>query len=309
MSSVLGWLTAPAERSSRERAIGLGFLRILAGALWLYNVVWKVPPDFGRESGRQLYGYVQGAVDDPLLPPYSWLLEQVVLPYFTFFGWAVLVVESMLAAFLLTGAYTRIWALVGVGQGIAIGLSVIAAPGEWPWGYYLLIGVHVVLFATAAGAYGGIDGVRASADPEAPWRALRMTSVVVFVAGAAALVVAFTDDLLAGVGPGIRSGELELSLGRYNVIGALLLTALGLLVLLAVRRHAPILGFVAAAVAAVATVMTWAQLSSGEVLLGGDGTSAAVFLTVAVAAGILSALTRTTQPAAAAPNTVSKEAA
>lgn len=86
------------------------------GLLWLYNVVWKLPPEFGRDTGGQLYGYVQGAVDDPFFPPYSWVLEQLVLPNFGFFGWVVLVVESLLAAFLIAGAFTRLWALVGAGR-------------------------------------------------------------------------------------------------------------------------------------------------------------------------------------------------
>jgi len=36
-------------------------------------------------------------------------------------------------------------------------------PGEWPWAYYMLLGIHVVLFLTGAGLTWGTDGVRGSA--------------------------------------------------------------------------------------------------------------------------------------------------
>jgi hypothetical protein len=293
---IVGWLLSPTEPSERGRRIALGGLRILAGALWLYNVVWKLPPEFGRDTGRQLFGYVQGAVDEPFLPPYSWLLEHLVLPNFTFFGWGVLLVESLLAAFLLTGLYTRLWALVGAGQALAIGLSVVTAPGEWPWGYYMLLGIHLVLFATAAGAYGGVDGVRARGGREAAWRGLTVAGVVTTVVGALSLPFVLTGDLLAGSGSGFRSGELEVSLGRYNLLGALLLIGLGVLVAAAGRQRSRPLALAAGGTALVATLSVWIQLGSGDVALGGDGTAAAAYLTVAVAALGLATLTAGAQP-------------
>jgi hypothetical protein len=292
VARLIGWLTSPVESSRRSQGVGLAVLRLLVGLLWLYNVGWKRPPDFGRDNEGQLYRYVQGAVDDPLLAPYSWLLEQVVLPNFTLFGWGVLIVESLLAAFLLTGAYTRLFALVGVAQGLAIGLSVIGTPGEWPWGYYMLIGIHVALFATAAGQYAGVDGARASADPGAPWRGLRVLGLVAAAVGAASLVLALTEDLSASPGPGFRAVDLEVTLGLYNALGAALLLLLGILLVVAAGGRSPGLGLAVGAVAAIATVSIWLQLAGDDVLLGGDGTTAAAFLTVAVGALTLSQIGR-----------------
>ena len=34
-----------------------------AGLLWLYNVAWKLPPDFGRDREGLLYGYVVDAIE------------------------------------------------------------------------------------------------------------------------------------------------------------------------------------------------------------------------------------------------------
>jgi thiosulfate dehydrogenase [quinone] large subunit len=88
----------------------------------------------------------------------------------TLFGWVTLLVEAGLGAFLLVGLATRLWALIGVAQSVAIALSVLNAPHEWPWAYYLMILIHLVFFATAAGRAYGVDGVlrpswQASSNP------------------------------------------------------------------------------------------------------------------------------------------------
>lgn len=72
---------------------------------------------------------------------------------------AVVLVEAALGGFLLIGLLTRLWALVGIGQTVAITLSVLNAPNEWHWSYVLMLLAHVALFATAAGRFVGLDGV------------------------------------------------------------------------------------------------------------------------------------------------------
>lgn len=134
-------------------------VRIAAGLLWLTNAGWKIPPDFGKDSGRGLYRFTTEAIDHPVLGPFSWIVEHLVLPNFTVFGWIVLLTEASLGAFLLLGLGTRFWALVGVAQSVAIGLSVALAPNEWPWSYYLMVAIHAALFATAAGRTWGLDGL------------------------------------------------------------------------------------------------------------------------------------------------------
>jgi thiosulfate dehydrogenase (quinone) large subunit len=60
---------------------------------------------------------------------------------------------------LVIGLATRFWALIGIAQTVVIALSVLNAPHEWYWSYLLMLLVHVALFATAAGRYGGLDGL------------------------------------------------------------------------------------------------------------------------------------------------------
>lgn len=151
---------ADALMESRLNRALIAILRIGVALLWIQNVSWKDPPTFGETTPPSgLYQFTSFAVEHPVFPPYSWLVEHVVLPNFAFFGWTVLLVESALGAFLLIGLATRMWALVGIAQTVAITLSVLYAPHEWVWSYLLMLLAHVALFATAAGRYAGLDGV------------------------------------------------------------------------------------------------------------------------------------------------------
>lgn len=146
--------TGRADRSA------LAVVRVGVALLWIQNAGWKVPPRFGEgPSPEGLYTFTRFAVEYPVLPPYAWLVEHVVLPNFTFFGWGVLLAEASLGAFLLVGLATRLWALVGLGQTVAITLSVLNAPHEWHWSFLLMVLAHLALFATAAGRFAGIDGL------------------------------------------------------------------------------------------------------------------------------------------------------
>ncbi|HRC41865.1 TQO small subunit DoxD [Nostocoides sp.] len=137
----------------------LALLRVSLALMWIQNVFWKVPPDFGLARKADLYQYVNHAVEHPVLAPYAWIVEHVVLPNFVAFGWLTLLSEAALGAFLLVGLATRLWALVGVGQSVAIALSVLLTPGEWHWSYYLMVVGHLAVYATAAGRYYGVDAV------------------------------------------------------------------------------------------------------------------------------------------------------
>lgn len=138
---------------------GIFVLRVGVALLWIQNVAWKIPPDFGERENTGLYLFTHWAVDYPVFPPFTWFVEQAVLPAFPLFGWMTLLVEAGLGAFLLIGLATRFWAVVGVVQSLAITLSVLNAPNEWHWAYYLMILAHIALFATAAGRAYGVDAV------------------------------------------------------------------------------------------------------------------------------------------------------
>ena len=140
--------------SSRADRWLVAAFRVGVALLWIENSGWKRPPEFAS-----LRRYTTYAVEHPVLAPFTWVVERVVLPNFAFFGWMTLLLEASLGAFLLIGLATRFWALVGLGQTVAITLSVLNAPHEWEWSFYLMALAHVALFATAAGRSLGLDGV------------------------------------------------------------------------------------------------------------------------------------------------------
>lgn len=143
----------------RGTRIALALVRIAVGLLWIQSAGWKTPPDFGEDGGSGLFRYTTYAVDYPVFPPFSWLIENVVLPNFTIFGYLTLVAEASLGAFLLVGLATRFWALIGIAQTLAITLSVLNGPAEFPWTYYLMFAAHIIILTTAAGRTAGMDGV------------------------------------------------------------------------------------------------------------------------------------------------------
>ncbi len=128
-----------------------GTLRWAAGLLWLVNVGWKVPPDFGRSSGgcAQLCRYIQYGADYPVLPGSGWVFEHLISPNLGAFGWMTLLIESTLAVLLISGRYVRFAAVLGIGQSLAIGLSAANAPDEWYWSYLLMMALHLAVLATA----------------------------------------------------------------------------------------------------------------------------------------------------------------
>jgi len=138
----------------RNTRLVVAGLRIAVALLWIQNVDWKMPPDFTR-----LLRFTRYAVEYPVVPPFSWIVEHVVLANFTLFGYVTLLTEFSLGAFLLAGLFTRLWAAIGILQTLAITMSVLNAPHEWHWSYYLIIAAHVVLIATAGGRVAGLDGL------------------------------------------------------------------------------------------------------------------------------------------------------
>ena len=290
--SALTWLRSPAVEHGRAGDIGLLVLRVTLGLMWFYNVAWKRAPDFGREAGNGLYRYTAYAVEYPVLPPYSWLVENVVLPGLVPFGYGVILAETTAAVLLLTGRWVRIGALVGLAQSVAIGLSVMYAPEEWPWSYWLMAAGHVAVLLAASARAGSLDAARA--EGRMPVRLATVFAAVAAVAGLYSVVRSF-DDPLAARGPGLRDSGVSLSLGEYNLLGGLVLLVLAGLVL-AAARGSRAAGLAGAALGVLAALSLHAQLGFTDPLLGGTPSSAAGYLCLALVAVTLSQTRRTSTP-------------
>ena len=281
----LGWALDPTPADNpRAQSIAVTVLRILLGLMWLYNVSWKRAPHFGEDTGKGLYKFTTYAVDYPVLAPYAWVTDNLILPVFPVFGWVVLIAETALAVMLLTGTYVRLAALIGLAQSLAIGLSVAYAPHEWPWSYFLMVGAHLVLVFAAAGRVLGTDGVRAGTTSA---RTLGQVWAAVAVVTGVISLVRSLDEPFAARGPTLGDSDPSLSLGAYNLVGSLVIIAVGVLLVVGVRSTMPRVLQAAAALGALAGLSLHAQLGFTDPVLGGNPTSAGVYFSLALVALLL----------------------
>ncbi|MGL6278156.1 MAG: DoxX family membrane protein [Gaiella sp.] len=131
--------------------------RIVLGVLWLANLLWKLPPDFGKDEPEGLLYNFELAADHALGAPLRWLASDVFIPHFTLFGWLLFLVELAIGLSLLLGLWTRLGALLGVVQAVVITLLVVRAPDEWVWTYVLLVVLSLVVALTPSGARLSLD--------------------------------------------------------------------------------------------------------------------------------------------------------
>jgi uncharacterized membrane protein YphA (DoxX/SURF4 family) len=127
------------------------------GVLWLSNLSWKLPPGFGRHDPRGLMYSFQQAEHHAISEPLRRLVADTVIPHFTLFGWIVFVIELVAGVLLLLGWHTRVGALVGLAQSIAITVLTIRAPNEWAWGYALFVAVSLMLALVPSNARLSLD--------------------------------------------------------------------------------------------------------------------------------------------------------
>jgi thiosulfate dehydrogenase [quinone] large subunit len=233
-----------------QRAQGavLGAGRIIVGLMWLANLHWKVPPDFGQDSGGGLFKYSASVSRHSPFAPFTWVTEQIILPNFAFFGWVTLIAETIVAALLLIGYQTKLAALTGAALAVPILLSVIYydRADEWSWSYLLMIAAHLLIYASGAGRAIGLDGVLGGGRARLV-AAQRVLGAVLAGLGLAGLYVARSMDFagrrvaLLGSDAGFvnDAGDLtrrwELKFLWFNPSLALMTIALGVAVLAGIR--------------------------------------------------------------------------
>ena len=126
----------------------LAGLRLLAGIIWLANLTWKLPPNFGRDDPEGLLYSFRRAEQYAVVGPLRDLVHNLVIPHFTVFGWLVFGVELAAGVFLTLGFMTRLGGLIGTTQAIVIMALVVRAPHEWVWTYVMLVTLNALsLFA------------------------------------------------------------------------------------------------------------------------------------------------------------------
>jgi thiosulfate dehydrogenase [quinone] large subunit len=234
----------------RARAEGwaIGGARILVGLMWLANIHWKVPPGFGEDTGGGLFKYSESGLRHSPFAPFAWVNENLVLENFRLFGWFTLVTEIALAGLLIIGYRTRWVALAGAAMSVPIMLSVLYydRADEWSWSYLLMIGFHLLLWATSSGERLGLDGVLRAGNGVAR-RSLTMLGAITAVIGLLGLFVARSVDFagrqaaLLGSDAGFADGDnvvrrWELKFLWFNPMWALLTLLAGAMLIAGARR-------------------------------------------------------------------------
>ena len=138
-------------------ALALAGLRIFVGVVWIANLSWKLPPDFGRQDARGLLYSFELAQRWAVVGPLRHLVGSVVIPHFTLFGWLVFATELIAGVLLLLGLMTRLGALLGTAEAAAILLLVGQAPTEWFWGYAMFVILNALPLVVPAGARLSLD--------------------------------------------------------------------------------------------------------------------------------------------------------
>jgi len=151
------------EPDAARMQLVLACLRIFVGVIWLVNLTWKLPPDFGRHDPRGLLYSFQEAERSALVEPMRHLMHSVVIPHFALFGWLVFAVELTAGVLLVTGFKTRVGAIVGTAQSLVIMALVMRAPTEWFWGYAMFVVLNALPLLAPSDARLSIDHRRGAA--------------------------------------------------------------------------------------------------------------------------------------------------
>jgi uncharacterized membrane protein YphA (DoxX/SURF4 family) len=108
-------------------------------------------------------------------------VKDAVLPHFYFFAPQVYFLEVLIAVTLILGLFSRLGALLGTLMAINLWLGLYRSPAEWPWTYFFLIIVQIMLLVQRPGRSLGLDAIllrhgQASSDSGSWGRLVRLLS-------------------------------------------------------------------------------------------------------------------------------------
>jgi uncharacterized membrane protein YphA (DoxX/SURF4 family) len=146
------WARVPEQRTPGALAIWL--LRVLMGAMWWQQTLWKIPPNFDG-----LKYWIQQESAHAAIPLQGDVVGNIVLPNLWLFGPLVYLVELSIGVSLLLGLFSRGGALLGLLMGLNLWLGLYSADGEWPWTYMFLVIIQALFIVDPPGRVLGIDAL------------------------------------------------------------------------------------------------------------------------------------------------------
>jgi thiosulfate dehydrogenase (quinone) large subunit len=122
-------------------------IQALFGILWIEGSWWKITANgkFLWNSEGLAYWVGQGS-KYPVFGPYKWLIDNLILPNIKTFVIGIFVAELLTGILFLTGKYVRIASILAFCQSVVIALSVLKAPHEWKWSYFMMMMLSLMFF-------------------------------------------------------------------------------------------------------------------------------------------------------------------
>jgi uncharacterized membrane protein YphA (DoxX/SURF4 family) len=156
------FVTLPEQR--RFEHVANWLFRLLIGAMWWQQTLWKLPPyytdhperPFG-ETGLPYWMAQMGKY--AAIPLQADLVNNLVLPHFYWFAPIVYALEVLTAVSLILGGFVRLFGIIGALQILNLWLGLYSAPGEWPWTYFFLLVLMLIFAIHGYGRSLGLDAL------------------------------------------------------------------------------------------------------------------------------------------------------
>jgi uncharacterized membrane protein YphA (DoxX/SURF4 family) len=148
--------------------------RFFIGAMWWQQTLWKLPPTYtdnpdGSGGLRYWMGEMAKWASTGLQRHF---VNGVVLPHFYFFAPQVYFSEVLIAVTLILGLFSRLGAFLGALMAINLWLGLYRSPAEWPWTYFFLIVIQIMLLVQRPGRSWGLDAILLRREQESPSQGL-----------------------------------------------------------------------------------------------------------------------------------------
>lgn len=142
--------------------------RLIIGYLWVTQLGWKLPPQFGCPpdftASTSLQARTTGLCDwtglmavYSKIPAHGAFIQNVIVPNLSWIGWGIWLLEAFTAVSLILGLVSRLGALAGFMQAVNLYIGLTAIPFEWYWTYGMLYTLHIIFFALPPGRFWGLD--------------------------------------------------------------------------------------------------------------------------------------------------------
>src|SRR5262249_23247485 len=141
----------------------LALVRGTLGAIWYRETLWKLPwnnygcPPTFELKGSGLCDWVGREIANPPFGLYHSFLVNVVGPNIRLVGFGVWLAETIIAALLFLGLFTRLGGLLGTLQALNLLIGLWNVPGEWHSAYVMLVSLNLICLVVPAGRFLGTD--------------------------------------------------------------------------------------------------------------------------------------------------------